>query len=75
MSFGKRPIDELYNIKMDVECMNNLIDNPELIGTLESTMIEQLRLQQDSRMVGNGEFFLVVTFLITLPMMTSTTVI
>ncbi|MFC4222047.1 sulfatase family protein [Flagellimonas marina] len=60
MSFGKRFKEELYNIKEDAECTDNLIDNPELSETLasmKSTMIEQLKLQQDPRILGNGEIF------------------
>ncbi|TKG97312.1 heparan N-sulfatase [Puteibacter caeruleilacunae] len=58
--FGKRPSRELYNVKLDPDCVNNLInqdDLKELANDLEKQMINELQQQRDPRMFGHGNLF------------------
>ena len=61
LSFGKRTDhEEFFNITDDPECMNNLAQNIELSTLkreLRSTMIRDLKAQEDPRMFGNGAVF------------------
>jgi N-sulfoglucosamine sulfohydrolase len=59
-SFGKRPQEELYNIKNDRECMNNLADMDEFEGQkskLKNQLFAELKKQGDPRMFGKGYIF------------------
>lgn len=59
-SFGKRPSEELYNIKTDPGCMNNLAEHPEfktLKTRLKNQMMQELKKQSDPRMFGRGSIF------------------
>ncbi len=59
-NFGKRPTEEMYNIKNDPLCMVNLADEQEyqeLKDELKNQMISELKTQEDPRMFGNGEVF------------------
>ncbi len=59
-NFGKRPAEELYDIKNDPFCLNNLASNPEfakLKQKMEKEMISKLKSQNDPRMFGNGDIF------------------
>ncbi|MBN2327601.1 MAG: sulfatase [Candidatus Omnitrophica bacterium] len=59
-SFGKRPGEELYNIKTDPECMNNLANHPDfkpLKNRLKKQMMSELKSQGDPRMFGRGFIF------------------
>ena len=59
-SFGKRPEEELYNIKEDPYCMQNLAEDPEhslLKSKLKDQMIQQLSAEGDPRVLGNGAVF------------------
>lgn len=59
-SFGKRPLQELYKIDEDPECMNNLAENnefTELKSALLAQMEKELNEQGDPRMAGNGHIF------------------
>lgn len=60
LSFGKRPMFELYNIKKDPYSIHNLAYNPlyEYIGdSLLIQMESELRKQGDPRMFGRGYIF------------------
>lgn len=60
LNFGKRPGEELYDIKNDPYCMTNLSDNPSffhLKKELSDKMQEELLRQQDPRTLGNGDVF------------------
>ena len=60
LSFGKRPAEELYRIKDDPDCMNNLAKNMDLALVkrhLQTKMEELLRAEGDPRMLGNSQFF------------------
>lgn len=59
-SFGKRPENELYNIKKDPYCMNNLASELHfslLISELNKELEAELIKQKDPRMFGNGAIF------------------
>lgn len=59
-SFGKRPAEELYDLRSDPECLRNLATEQwcSLIKTsLKNRMEEELRSQMDPRMVGQGAVF------------------
>ncbi len=59
-SFGKRPEEELYNVKDDPECMNNLAektDFKELKTGLKDQLFNELKKQGDPRMFGKGYIF------------------
>ena len=58
--FGKRPDDELYNIKKDPECLQNLATDKEYINQmndLRNQLFAELKQQHDPRMYGNGTIF------------------
>ncbi|MEX2371713.1 MAG: sulfatase [Bacteroidales bacterium] len=61
LSMGKREKnEELYNVKEDVDCMNNLADDPdyaELKNEMKARMEKMLKEQEDPRMFGNGDIF------------------
>ena len=60
LSFGKRPEEELYNIKNDPECINNLAENPmfKVIKVkLRDKLFTELKRQNDPRMFGKGFIF------------------
>ena len=60
MSFGKRPGEELYDIKKDPDCLENLAMN-EQFADVKSKMWDQLQkeltAQQDPRILGQGRIF------------------
>lgn len=58
--FGKRPQEELYNVKSDPECLSNLALNPEynsLKKKMKKVLFKELATQGDPRMSGNGDMF------------------
>lgn len=60
LCFGKRPADELYDIKRDPECVNNLAEDLAYSQTLDEmryTMMRLLKEDGDPRAVGKGEDF------------------
>lgn len=60
MNFGKRPEEELYNIKSDPFCMNNLAENTnfsDLKIKLAEELKQKLISQEDPRILGNGDIF------------------
>lgn len=60
MAFGKRPAEELYRIKDDRYCMNNLAANAAFSKTrqqLETQLLARLREQKDPRIKGPGDYF------------------
>jgi N-sulfoglucosamine sulfohydrolase len=59
-AFGKRPADALYDIKKDPDCVINLAELPEhkeIIEELRIKMNAGLTLQEDPRVLGNGDIF------------------
>ncbi|MBD0401914.1 sulfatase [Flammeovirga sp. EKP202] len=60
MTFGKNTRYELYDIKNDPDCINNLISLPlykNRVAEMSSFMNEKLIEQNDPRMFGNEEVF------------------
>ena len=60
LSFGKRIEEELYNIREDPYCMNNLALNTsysEIMVQLKLEMGRKLEEQKDPRIIGNGDIF------------------
>ncbi len=58
--FGKRPADELYNLKTDADCVRNLATDPAYQQRLEAMrekLYARLRQQGDPRMEGKGDVF------------------
>lgn len=60
MSFGKRAMEELYDLRTDPDCVKNLAKDPALAETkrkLRERMEEMLRQEGDPRMLGQADFF------------------
>lgn len=60
LCFGKRPAEELYSIKNDPDCVENLIDHPDYQAAkkaLRKQMETELKEQGDPRMSGEGDIF------------------
>jgi arylsulfatase A-like enzyme len=57
LNFGKRPSEELYNLKSDPDCVTNLTQMIEVKATLQKQLFGKLKEQGDPRMHGNGEVF------------------
>jgi arylsulfatase A-like enzyme len=60
LSFGKRPTEQLYRLRRDPHCINNLAEAPRYAGLkerLRKRLFEKLEEQGDPRMHGNGEVF------------------
>ncbi len=55
LSFGKRPKYELYDMKKDKSCINNLAFNPDyqqILKSLEEKMLSELKKDGDFRALG-----------------------
>ena len=60
LNFGKRPAEELYDIKADPDCMVNLagnLDYAQRMRGLRDRMEKMLREEGDPRMNGRADFF------------------
>ncbi len=60
LSFGKRLPDELYDIRRDPECVNNLANDLAYTQTVEELrykMMGLLRDEKDPRALGKGDIF------------------
>ncbi len=60
MSFGKRPLEELYDIESDPDCVKNLAQDPTHRKTCDSLWTQlkkQLIAQKDPRLLGKGDIF------------------
>ncbi|MEP7367435.1 MAG: sulfatase [Acidobacteriota bacterium] len=60
MSFGKRPAEELYDMRTDKECLHNLAADPQHAAVkrkMLENMEETLRGEGDPRMLGRSDFF------------------
>lgn len=58
--FGKRPAEQLYDIKRDPGCTTNLAYNPEfdsIANGLKQELVKKLTKQGDPRMLGYGKIF------------------
>ena len=59
-SFGLRPLEELYNIKDDPFCINNLIGSEgsdKMARLLKEALFRKLKEQEDPRVFGKGDIF------------------
>ncbi len=60
LSFGKRPAEELYDLKRDPDCVNNLANDATYQSRkqkLSAQMTRELKAQGDPRMFGKGYLF------------------
>lgn len=60
LNFGKREAEELYNIRVDKTCINNLAGNPALMkvkNELNCLLFKELKRQNDPRVCGDGDVF------------------
>ncbi len=60
LAVGKRPGDELFNIKTDPDCLHNLAADPEhrtALDALRTELDTLLTGQGDPRMLGTGDIF------------------
>ena len=60
LSLGKRLPDELYDLKLDPECVNNLANDlahVPVVETLRYQMMDLLRTDEDPRALGHEEVF------------------
>jgi uncharacterized sulfatase len=58
--FGKRPEEELFDVKKDPDCMNNLAENPQFATNkkqLKEQLMFTLKQQGDPRALGYGDVF------------------
>lgn len=66
LSFGKRPMEELYQVKTDPDCVKNLARDPKFAEAkrkLRERMEEMLRQEGDPRMLGQEAFFDTIEYL------------
>jgi len=59
-TFGRRGAVELYDLTADADCMNNLVaseNHRQLLESLSSQLLKELKEQQDPRVLGNGDIF------------------
>ncbi len=60
LCFGHRVAEELYDVKNDPDCVNNLIADPKykaLAASLKKEMEAKLKAQGDLRMMGYGHLY------------------
>jgi arylsulfatase A-like enzyme len=60
LCFGKRFEEELFNISSDPECLFDLSREPGMNATkqrLRNQLLHELRIQEDPRLLGNGDVF------------------
>lgn len=60
LNFGLRPANELYDLRADADCVNNLAADAkhrDQVSTLRQQMEAELKAQGDPRMFGNGHVF------------------
>ncbi len=60
LGFQKRPAEQLYDVRNDPWCLHNLAMNPHydnIKSHLRMTLMKQLHIQGDPRVMGNGDIF------------------
>jgi arylsulfatase A-like enzyme len=58
LCFGMRPGEELYNLKIDPDCLGNLAGTDARIKqALTNALVAELKRQEDPRMAGQGQIF------------------
>ncbi len=59
-NFGKRPAEELYDVKKDPDCVKNLINDPAyktIVKQMRTEMETRLKAEGDLRMIGYGHIY------------------
>jgi hypothetical protein len=59
-AYGKRPREELYDIRSDPNQMNNLASHPkyaEVVEGLRDQLLKELKMTKDPRLIDEGKFF------------------
>lgn len=59
-AYGKRPREELFDLKKDPDEMHNVAADPDYAGIrakLEKQLLGELKSTDDPRMVDDGRFF------------------
>lgn len=57
LCFGKRPAVELYDLKSDPDCLNNVADSHPQSAKLNQLLESELKADGDPRMTGDGTIF------------------
>ena len=60
LAFSKRPAEQLYDIKKDPGCINNVAEDPAYLKIkkeLSKILFDELKKQGDPRVTGNGDIF------------------
>jgi hypothetical protein len=60
LAFGKRPAEELYDLRTDLRQMNNVAGTPEyaeIKNKLASVLQAELKTTKDPRILGKGNIF------------------
>jgi len=60
LCFGHRVSEELYDVRKDPDCMNNLINNPSykmMLVSMKNEMEAKLKAEGDYRMFGYGHIY------------------
>jgi uncharacterized sulfatase len=60
LAYDKRPSEQLYDIKKDPGCVDNVADEPyyaEIVKDLRKKLHSELKLQGDPRVLGYGDIF------------------
>jgi len=60
LGFGKRPAEELYDLKKDPDQLNNVADKAEYAKVkkkLAATLMTELKATKDPRVLGKGDAF------------------
>lgn len=60
LAFSKRPAEQLYDIKKDPDCVNNIAEDKvyeEVKNELSLLLEAELKKQGDPRVIGNGDIF------------------
>ncbi len=59
-AYGRRPQEELYDMRQDPQQMRNLADDPQYQSVAESLrkrLLDELKSTQDPRVTGDGQYF------------------
>ncbi len=56
LCMGKRPADELYDLRTDPDCVSNLAASASF-DSMKQQLFDELKKQEDPRMSGNGHVF------------------
>jgi arylsulfatase A-like enzyme len=60
LAFGKRPAEELYDLRKDPDQLNNVADKPEyamIKSSLAADLLTELKSTKDPRVLGHGDVF------------------